>query len=53
MPGRFQLIPLTNPDVSAVQLICPKCSARPRVARAKLVELAEQAMATGRHDAYV
>lgn len=51
-PGRFQLVPLTNPDVSAVRLICRKCSARPRVARVKLVELAEQAMAGGRHDAY-
>jgi hypothetical protein len=36
-----------------VQLICPKCSARPRLSRAKLVELAEQAMATSRYDAYV
>jgi hypothetical protein len=51
-PGRFQLVPLDNPAVSAVQLICAKCSARPRVARAKLAELAEQAMAAGRHDAY-
>jgi hypothetical protein len=52
-PGRFQLVPLNNPDASAVQLICPKCSARPRVARAKLVELADQTEAAGRHDAYV
>jgi hypothetical protein len=36
-----------------VQLICPKCSARPRLSRAKLVELAEQAMAASRYDAYV
>ena len=51
-PGRFQLVPLTNPEVSAARLICRKCSARPRVALAKLIELAEQAMAAGRHDAY-
>ena len=51
-PGRFQLVPLTNPAVLAVQLICPKCSARPRLSRAKLVDLAEQAMADDRHDAY-
>jgi hypothetical protein len=43
---------MNNPDASAVQLICPKCSARPRLSRAKLDELAEQAMAAGRHDAY-
>ena len=51
-PGRFQLVPLNNPDASAVQLICSKCSARPRLSREKLAELAEQAMAAGRHDAY-
>jgi hypothetical protein len=51
-PGRFQLVPLNVLHVSAVQLICPKCTARPRVAVAKLAELAEQAMAADRHDAY-
>jgi hypothetical protein len=51
-PGRFQLVPLNNPDVSAAGLVCPKCKARPRVALAKLIELAEQAMAAGRRDAY-
>jgi hypothetical protein len=51
-PGRFQLIPVLAFETSAAQLICPKCRARPRVAVAKLIELAEQAMAAGRHDAY-
>ncbi|HEV8425709.1 MAG TPA: hypothetical protein VGS14_11040 [Actinomycetes bacterium] len=53
-PGglRFLWVPL-DMWAPAAQLICYKCSARPRVARAKLVELAEQAMAAGRHDAYV
>ena len=51
-PGRFQLIPLSAFDTSAAGLICRKCPARPRVALAKLIELAEQAMAAGRHDAY-
>jgi len=47
---RLALIPLMAP---AAQLICHRCKAKPRVARAKLVELAEQAMAAGRRDAYV
>ena len=50
--GRFQLVPLSAFHASAAGLICPKCKARPRVAIEKLVELAEQAMAAGRHDAY-
>jgi hypothetical protein len=52
-PGRFQLVPLHAFETSAAQLVCPKCKARPRVALAKLVELAEQALAAGRRDAYV
>jgi hypothetical protein len=51
--GRFQLVPLSALDASAAGLICQKCPARPRVELAKLTELAEQAMAAGRHDAYV
>jgi hypothetical protein len=51
-PGRFQLVPLNTFGISAAGLVCPKCKARPRVAVAKLVELAEQAMAASRHDAY-
>ena len=50
-PGRFQLVPLDF-GVSAAEFICQRCKARPRVAIKKLVELAEQAMAAGRHDAY-
>jgi hypothetical protein len=50
--GRFALVKLFPFEASAAQLICQKCKARPRVAVAKLVELAEQAMAAGRHDAY-
>jgi hypothetical protein len=38
--------------VDAAQLICYRCPARPRLSRAKLVELAEQAEARGRRDAY-
>jgi hypothetical protein len=50
-PGhRFILVPLTKPSVA---LNCPTCLARPRLARAKLVELAEQTLAAGRRDAYV
>lgn len=50
-PGhRFILVPLTAP---AAALDCPNCPARPRLSRAKLVELAQQALAAGRHDAYV
>jgi hypothetical protein len=52
-PGRFQLVPLHAFETSAAQLVCPKCKARPRVAVAKLVELADRALAAGRHDAYV
>ena len=53
VPGghRFVLVPLSM-WAPAAQLICYRCPARPRVARAKLVELAEQAMAAGRRDAY-
>jgi hypothetical protein len=51
-PGRFQLVPLRALDASAAQLICSKCPARPRVTLAKLIDLAEQTMAAGRHDAY-
>jgi hypothetical protein len=40
----------TKPSVA---LNCPTCPARPRLARAKLVELAEQTLAAGRRDAYV
>ncbi len=50
-PGRFQLVPLGF-GVPAAGLICQKCKARPRVAVTKLIELAEQAMAAGRRDAY-
>jgi hypothetical protein len=52
-PGghRFGLVPL-DMWTPAAQLICHKCPARPRVARAKLVELAERAVAAGRRDAY-
>jgi hypothetical protein len=49
---RLALVPLSLDD-SAAQLICRHCKARPRVSRAKLVELAEQAVAAGRRDAYV
>jgi hypothetical protein len=38
--------------VTAALLICRKCKARPRIARAKLQELAGEAMAADRHDAY-
>jgi hypothetical protein len=51
--GRFVLVSLWAFEASAAQLICQKCKARPRVAMAKLVELAEQAEAAGRRDAYV
>ena len=51
-PGRFQLVPLSAFHASAAQLICQRCKARPRIAVAKLTDLAEQAMAAGRHDAY-
>jgi hypothetical protein len=51
-PGRFQLVPVYAFETSAAQLICPKCKARPRVAVEKLGQLADQAMAAGRHDAY-
>jgi hypothetical protein len=51
--GRYVFVQVRALDVSAAQLICQKCKARPRVALAKLIELAEQAMAAGRHDAYV
>jgi hypothetical protein len=50
--GRFQLVPLSVFHTSAARLICQRCKARPRVAVEKLIELAEQAMAAGRHDAY-
>jgi hypothetical protein len=36
-----------------VDLVCRRCSHRPRVSRRKLYELAEQALAAGRHDAYL
>jgi hypothetical protein len=49
---RLVLVPVHALERSAALLICQKCKARPRVAVAKLVELAEQAMAAGRHDAY-
>jgi hypothetical protein len=51
-PGRFQLVPLSASETSAAQLRCPKCPARPRVALEDMIELADQAMAAGRHDAY-
>jgi hypothetical protein len=50
--GRFALVRLSALEASAAQLICQKCKARPRVAVTKLIELAEQAMAASRHDAY-
>jgi hypothetical protein len=50
-PGRFQLVQL-HAEATTARLICRGCTARPRVARAKLEELAEHAMAAGRHDAY-
>jgi transposase InsO family protein len=50
-PGhRLILVPLTAP---AAALDCPDCPARPRLSRAKLVELAEQTLAAGRRDVYV
>ena len=49
---RLALVPILLFDPAA-QLICRHCKARPRVARAKLVELADQAEAAGRRDAYV
>lgn len=50
--GRFVWVPLHPVASPAAQLICYTCTARPRVARTKLVELAEQAEARGRRDAY-
>jgi hypothetical protein len=50
--GRRLVLVQLDGRATAAQLICTKCKARPRVAVAKLVELAEQAMAAGRHDAY-
>jgi hypothetical protein len=38
---------------SGVELTCRRCSHRPRVSRRRLYELAEQALAAGRRDAYV
>lgn len=49
---RLALVPL-NLFEPAAQLVCRHCKARPRVARAQLVELADQAEAAGRRDAYV
>jgi hypothetical protein len=50
--GRFVWVPL-HPVVSpAARLICNHCPAKPRVARAKLVELAKQAEIRDRRDAY-
>jgi hypothetical protein len=52
VPGaRLDLEPLT---ASWAQLVCPtrNCTHKPREARAKLVELAEQARAANRPDAY-
>jgi hypothetical protein len=55
---RLALIPI-YPGTPAAQLICRRKVPpgqrphRPRPARDKLVELAEQAEAAGRHDAYV
>jgi hypothetical protein len=52
-PGESRLlwIPFTE---SAAQLACRRrCGARPRVARTMLIKMAEQAIAAGRHDAYV
>jgi hypothetical protein len=53
-PGglRWVLIPM-KAGLRAAELICYQCPARPRVARAKLVELAVQTEAAGRRDAYV
>jgi hypothetical protein len=52
--GRRLVLTEVHPlEVSAAQLICRDCTARPRVALAKLMELADQAEAAGRHDAYV
>jgi hypothetical protein len=36
-----------------VELACRRCGARPRVARRRLYELAEQAVAAGRRDFYL
>lgn len=36
-----------------IELHCRRCRRRPRVGRGELYELAEQALLTGRHDAYV
>jgi hypothetical protein len=49
--GRIGFVQLSV-QATAALLICQKCKARPRVAIAKVIELAEQAMAAGRHDAY-
>jgi hypothetical protein len=48
---RLVVDPIT---AAAAQLECPRktCTHRPRESRARLVALAEQAMAAGRHDAY-
>lgn len=51
-PGRRVVhVPFTSG--SAAQFICRGCPARPREARAVMVELAERTVAAGRRDAYV
>jgi hypothetical protein len=57
--GKRAVFVAISPLESAAQLVCRRKvpegerQHRPRVARAKLVELAEQAEAAGRRDAYV
>jgi hypothetical protein len=54
-PGESRLLLILFTASTAAQLACRRrgCSAKPRVARATLVEMAEQTIAAGRHDAYV
>jgi hypothetical protein len=52
-PGKRLVMIQIHPLTPAAQLICRRCPARPREARTALVELAEQAVAAGRCDAYV
>ena len=57
--GKRSVFVAITPLESAVQLKCRRKVSRgeqphrPRLSRAKLVELAEQALAAGRRDAYV
>jgi hypothetical protein len=48
--GNVMLYPVPE---GAAHLACRRCQARPRVARAQLVELAEQALADGCRDVFI